>query len=94
MLWHVYLAEEIFTDKAKFTIAADGSGKRTGLRNQKNRLNLDEFIRYIWMSTDGDQCPPENTYVWSIKIEEAPTMSHLQIANAIAKIKVSGVGSD
>ncbi|KAH8892723.1 hypothetical protein GQ53DRAFT_822240 [Thozetella sp. PMI_491] len=50
-----YVAEEVFTDSSKWTIAKGCVGTRTGMRGQKNRCDLIDFCNHLWAETTDEK---------------------------------------
>lgn len=91
-LWFEYLAEEIFQDKSQWSIAAGCVGTRTGLRGQKNRCDLDDFVRHLWQPSAGnDKLPDKKEYVWNnFDVSKADEADQEKVAEAIDDVRKRG----
>ncbi|CRG90585.1 hypothetical protein PISL3812_07629 [Talaromyces islandicus] len=97
MLWSGYLAEEIFTDEDKWSIAKSCSGTRQGLRGQANRCTLLEFLEHLWTPTkdsngnikDPDM-PDRSKIDWRLEPDDPQTMDQKEISTVIRAISYKG----
>ncbi|RYP87129.1 hypothetical protein DL769_000588 [Monosporascus sp. CRB-8-3] len=84
LYWSTYVSEEIFENAADREIAAGCVGSRTGLRGQRNRCDLLEFLDYIWAPADGNDLRPARD---AITLGDKGAMADLDKKKPLDRVK-------